>query len=290
MHLRLYGLMVVLIMKIGLILEKITLMFINNMKTIIFISAIILRATCLGQIPQLYQDLDEAIINKSPDKIITILEEVNHKNIFSFGAGLGPSDKKYLEYFIVNISYDFMVTSELNPKWKRFYDVEFDDENEITDMLLSDNTGVRLIALRKLEGSEINDNLIDTLINIVNNDNLIFISKHYKTLNKDSDSPPSPGSSVHDFSAPLRELSYKILNDWNVNTHLSEKKIAIDGVNRLAEIFLKGNSYVKKDVLFAISMLDASSDAVHYINNASEIGKLEKDDLIKFKDAISHLK
>ena len=223
-----------------------------------------------------FRELDAITISRDISRAVRFLDKLDKENYWSFGAGLGPTDRRSLQLSAVRAWKDFLFDSKGHlvagdgntnePKkqidtgavsWTSTLSIGADSA-KILNLLSHENPAVRWVGVYKAsfllkESPE----LKNAIRQLATADPYIVIARQ-EVASKDG-LPAPPGLTTNVFVAPLREASENALSAASENAPAS-KDLSFDGVSMLLKLYVASPLY-RADILNALYYLDPAEKA-----------------------------
>lgn len=200
-----------------------------------------------------YQRLDDAFVRNDVKQMISLLAELDSVEVWSFGAGVGPTDSESLQCRIVQIIVEHFldekghvkgyeqveIIAALNENAKMWLGVlrtSPSDHQTIMQLLLDKKAAMRWVGLKKAAlATQLDVEMIGVLRHIMANDSYVQISR--KPVGTDENRPSPPGLTVNELIFPLRVIACQVLNAKGHSCVLDDMALAREGVKAIAQMW-----------------------------------------------------
>lgn len=230
-----------------------------------------------------YQRMDDALTQRDPTAMFGLLAELDSVDIWSFGAGLGPTDAKSLQMRAVQVFSEYLLDSqgrmvaaeaikntasgEKALHWIQLFQTDPNDSRELARLLKNDNPAVRWLALKKASFLGQNGAIIDTVRDIVESDPYVQISRQPTTPIQSRPSPP--GMTANAVVFPLRMFACQLLSKWGDACKLDNTSNARDGIQALARMWEQAPNR-RSSIQEAIKLLNPKGPCVAAVKELGE--------------------
>ena len=252
-------------------------------------------------IPKYYDKINSTAINGDANGMLSLLAEFDRLDLWSFGAGLGPTDSESMQLTAIQAFYKRLCNDDGLPLpgleqtivqdnaliiWRQNIMVDPKDRGSLSNLLLNEKPAVRWLGLKKayslpLIGSE----LIDILRNIAMHDPYVRIIRIIQR--EEMDRPSPPGKTINEFSCPFRDMARDLLIQHGVDAIKDELSISRTGISYLDHIYSQ-NAYRRQDVVDAIMLLHKDGNSVALLKQHKSTDTIEDANISMF-NAISPL-
>ena len=204
-------------------------------------------------IQRFYSKMDSITRSQDGEKAAQLLLELSNSDMWSFGAGLGPTDSTSLQIELLQGCSRF-ICNDAGEQWLKKYAAENKDnataqqwatflcspsENTqlIVQMLANQNPAIRWLGLQKSEKSGKPPAIMNALRQIAEQDSYVVFVRKQKEWK--GNTPPPSDWTYNDAVAPLRLKAAEILEKNGVKDLRTDKGIEDLAVARLVGILTK---------------------------------------------------
>lgn len=232
------------------------------------------------RIPLLYARIDRAVAEANVQEMISILSEMETVEIWSFGAGLGPTDADWLQFLAMRRFEKSLLTEAGSPTgalsaltlkqadeswnaWITRLGVVPSNEEEIVRLLGSGKPAHRLVGLRKAAALRTpGASVVERVWSIATNDTFVVIQRRGRPAV--GLGPPKPDDSEADFVCPLREVACDFLNARGLECKPNWDEIGDAGIARLLKLVDVSEQH-RDEAAQAIRLLDHSGHGIRAV-------------------------
>jgi hypothetical protein len=223
-----------------------------------------------GDIQGYYRRIDDSAIKKDVVGMLSVLAELDTVELWSFGAGIGPTDSASMQLTALQAFYDSLcddkgrsrldnsILVKIAPTtnvlgWVHWFQIDPKNQGELLRLLDNDKPAIRWLGLKKAASlAQLDNSLRDRLRVMAEGDRYVQICR--RLVQTDKSRPPPPGMTVNEFVCPLRELACELLNRHGDKLHVDDRTVAQSGVQRLVRIY-DGDERKRRSVLDAVAVL-----------------------------------
>jgi hypothetical protein len=228
-----------------------------------------------------------------------VLVKLDSTNIWSFGAGLGPTDAQYMQLVSIRACAGFLLSDSGAPdatlqsafrgsensygEWPKILSVLPSDDQGLLQMLQQQKPAVRWLGLHKAAFlRESTPALTKAIEDIARGDPYVIIE--FIPAKPTNGLPPTPDLGNSGFVAPLREKAKEVLKRWGRETALDAAAVDKLGVARLKKLSMESPKH-HADVLEAIKLLRGNSNVTQLIQSQVPATAAEQKIIEDFKNA-----
>ena len=251
-----------------------------------------------------YEKIDAAAFHKNLRQLLSVLSDLDAFHAVSFGKGLGPQDKNSLQLTVLQVIqfYFFGVNGKLKPfelkedlsdnekKWLEKISIDPQNSNKVISLLREEQVAVRWLGIVKASYFTPDVNVVKILQQIVLCDSYVIIAgKPLIISNKINDLPDNGmvGKIESNFSCPLREKAYSVLNKWGYKIDIDTSSINRRGIYYLARLYNNSdNPILKKQIIDAISLFSPNNSAIVLLFSDKAFDKEYQNAIDAFKNAV----
>lgn len=239
-------------------------------------------------IPKYYDKINSTAINGDANGMISLLAEFDHLDLWSFGAGLGPTDSESMQLTAIQAFYKSLCNDAGLPRpelaqtalqdnalltWHQNIMMDPKDSGALSNLLLSEKPAFRWLGLKKASSLPlIGGDLIDILRNIAIHDPYVRIIRIIQR--EEMDRPSPPGKTINEFSCPIRDMARDILIQHGVDAIKDELSISRTGISYLDHIYSR-NAHRRQDVVDAIMLLHKDGNSVAVLKQLKSTDTIE---------------
>lgn len=251
-----------------------------------------------------YEKINDALYHKKFEQLLSILSVLDSFHAASFGNGLGPTDKNSFQLIVLQIIQNlfFDANGELNipeikgeitkneKEWLEKLSIEPKDSNNVIDLLQNKQVAIRWLGIAKTNYTTPSTKVAKILQQIVLDDSYVIIAgKPFIISNKINDLPDNGmvGKIESNFSCPLREKAYRVLNKWGYKIDIDTNSINRRGIYYLASLYNNSdNPILKKQIIDTISLFSHNNSAIVLLFSDKTFDKEYQNAIDAFKNAI----
>lgn len=226
----------------------------------------------LTDIPSAYSRIQSACSRESVGEVLTLLELLDESDLWSFGAGLGPTDGRYLQLRLLDASKSFLlnvngeiaegswpegIVTPIGDSWAAVLSIRPVDTAGLITLMTNTNPAKRLIALEKCSRIAIAPKAMVEAVQAraLSDEYVIIVRKPIEWHS--SEFPPPTGQYVSDFEAPLRTRARELLDAWGLAMPMSN--LANDAWTMVWDQYDKRVSE-REEIVRAVNYVDDRSE------------------------------
>ena len=233
-----------------------------------------------GEIARYYQKMNDLIHEKKNIHMVQFLGELDTQGVWSFGAGLGPTDSQALQLNAIENFEPYLFdekgnlklskaeqkilrTNSNTLKWAEILSFKSDDRKRLLEILNDENPAVRWIGIKKATLTRPDETLVGQLQNIAKTDKFVQVQR--RQIKTKNNRPSPPGLTVNELNCPLRQFACDALSAWGITCTVDEASVAKRGVEFLAGMYVR-NKAVRQSVMEAVNGLNPKGTGVLTLN------------------------
>jgi len=252
----------------------------------------------------IYEKIDAAAFHKNLRQLLSVLSDLDSFHAVSFGNGLGPQDINSLQLTVLRVVqfYFFDVNGKLKPfelkenisdnekKWLGKISIDPSNSNKVISLLQEEQVAVRWLGIVKASYLTPDASVVKILQQIALNDPYVIIAcKPFASKDKKNNLPNNGivCGRESNFSCPLSEKAYSVLNKWGYKIDIDANSINHKGICYLASLYNNSDSPVlKKQIIDSISLFSPNNSAIALLFSDKTFDKEYQNAIDAFKKAI----
>jgi len=261
-----------------------------------------INSACADEyIPAFYKSFNEASFNKDYSGLMNLLCKPLQKDVWSFGAGLGPTDNESLQMQVVKVLADVAIDTngELktqylghgdpvnNPAriiWEKRFQIPPSETDQIIILLNDKSAPTRWLGIYKSKYSKANDRLIEKLKAIVEADPYVTIIRT-SSDEKSNQLPGADNSDMNTLVCPLRLQAAAVLKQWGIKTSENQESVGRAGAKYLLSLSEKNSGEIQ-DIIEAVQLLSPNDPTVKAIKTWPTNNAKDSNLISTFQDAL----